>query len=179
MLGKKWQVILAGTGGQGLVLAGVILAEAAILEEKQAVQTQTYGIQTRGGFSQAEVIIGKEPIYYPKCDAPDLVLALSQEAYDRYWKRVSQETIILYDQDQITAQREQDLGFPFEATAIDLGNERVINALALGAIIKKCPVVDKKSIASVFRERLPERIIPLNLEALDLGYQLDFSPKVQ
>lgn len=168
---KKWQIVLAGTGGQGLILAGVVLAKAAIREGKKAVQTQTYGIQTRGGYSQAEVVIGVEDIYFPKCDAPHLVLALSRAAYQRYYQTVSDHCLILYDAKlDIPSPRFKDQGYPFHAEAMNLGNEKVVNSLALGAIAKLCPIVDKSSIAQVLKETLPLKVIELNLRALDWGF---------
>ncbi|OLN32640.1 2-oxoacid:acceptor oxidoreductase family protein [Desulfosporosinus metallidurans] len=172
MAEKTWQIVLAGTGGQGLVLGGVTLAKAAVLEGKNAVQTQTYGIQSRGGYSQSEVIISDEDIYFPKCDRPDLVLALSQQGYDRYRGIVSDECIILYDQDTVkNNNRLHDIGYPFSAKIMDLGNEKAINSLFLGSVLKLCPVVAKKSLAKVLENSLPAKILVVNLKALDLGYE--------
>lgn len=171
MAKKVWQLVLAGTGGQGLILAGVTLAKAAVLEQKNAVQTQSYGIQTRGGFSQAEVVIGDETIHFPKCDNPDLVLALSQDAYERYRHKVSDECIILYDEDVVQSdQRNKDIGYPFSAKAVDLGNEKVINSLALGGVLKLFPVVGKENLAKVLETELPAKALALNLQAFALGY---------
>lgn len=171
MTKKVSQLVLAGTGGQGLILAGVTLAKTAVLEQKNAVQTQSYGIQSRGGYSQAEVVIGTEQIYFPKCDNPDLVLALSQDAYNRYRSKVSDDCIILYDQDAVKSDnRSKDIGYPFSAKAIDLGNEKVINSLALGSILKLCPVVTKEKLAKVLETELPAKALALNVQALELGY---------
>ena len=168
---KQWQIVLGGTGGQGLILGGVSLANAAVAEGKNAVQTQTYGIQTRGGYSQAEVVISEGTVYFPKCDNPDLVLALSQAAYDRYQRKISDDCIVLYDSDAVASKgRAKDLGYPFQAKALDLGNEKVINSLALGAVVKLCPVVSKESMAKVLEGALPAKALNLNLRALELGY---------
>ena len=79
-----WQISLSGTGGQGIILAGIILAEAAILENKKVIQTQSYGPEARGGASKAEVIISDENIDYPKIVTADVLLVMSQEACDKY-----------------------------------------------------------------------------------------------
>ncbi|GAB6153501.1 2-oxoacid:ferredoxin oxidoreductase subunit gamma [Desulfosporosinus burensis] len=172
MAGKTWQIVLAGTGGQGLILGGVTLAKAAVLEGKNAVQTQTYGIQSRGGYSQSEVVISDEEVYFPKCDQPDLVLALSQGGYDRYSRIVADECILLYDQDVVkSSHRVHDVGYPFGAKALDLGNEKAINSLFLGCVLKLCPVVSKESLAEVLEHSLPSKILSINLKALDLGYE--------
>ena len=78
------QIVLTGTGGQGLILAGIILAEAAVLDGKQAIQTQSYGPEARGGASRAEVLISDEAIDYPKVLKADTLLAMSQEAFNKY-----------------------------------------------------------------------------------------------
>lgn len=172
MAKKTWQLVLAGTGGQGLILAGVTLAKTAVLEQKNGVQTQSYGIQTRGGYSQAEVVICDETIYFPKCDNPDLVLALSQDAYERYRHKVSNDCIILYDDDAVKSdKRTNDIGYPFSARAIDLGNEKVINSLALGGVLKLCPVVAKENLAKVLETEVPAKAVALNLQALEAGYE--------
>lgn len=172
MAGKTWQIVLAGTGGQGLILGGVTLAKAAVLEGKNAVQTQTYGIQSRGGYSQSEVVISDEEIYFPKCDRPDLVLALSQGGYDRYKNIISDECIILYDQDVVkSSDRVHDVGYPFSAKAVDIGNAKAINSLFLGSVLKLCPVVSKESLAKILEDSLPVKILAINLTALDIGYQ--------
>ena len=80
----RYEVILAGSGGQGLVLSGIMLGEAAILEGKVVVQTQSYGIASRGGFSMAEVIIDQEEIVYQQVQEPDIVLTLTEEALEKY-----------------------------------------------------------------------------------------------
>ena len=77
------QIVLTGTGGQGLILAGIILAEAAVLDGKQAIQTQSYGPEARGGASRAEVLISDEAIDYPKVQKADTLLAMSQEAFNK------------------------------------------------------------------------------------------------
>src|SRR5665647_501001 len=91
------QIVLTGTGGQGLILAGIILAEAAVLDGKQAIQTQSYGPEARGGASRAEVIISDEPIDYPKVQKADTLLAMSQEAFNKYGGSIGAEGILVVD----------------------------------------------------------------------------------
>jgi len=170
--GKRWQIILAGTGGQGLILAGEVLAKAAIFEGKKVIQTQSYGAQTRGGYSQAEVIISDEEIYFPKCDQPNLILALSQVAYDKYKGNVTNDCIILYDQEIVTTNcRENDIGYSFNHRAIELGNTKILNSIALGVVLRICSILKNTSVIKVLKEELPERILELNLEAFNLGYE--------
>ena len=78
-MAKRWEIRLSGTGGQGLILAGIILAEAAIIDGFNAVQSQSYGPEARGGASKAEVIISDEEINYPKIGNAGILLAMSQK----------------------------------------------------------------------------------------------------
>ena len=92
------EIRLSGSGGQGLLLAGIILAEAAILDGKNAVQTQSYGPEARGGASKSEVIISEGDIYYPKVRKPNVFLALTQEAYNKYVGSTCEEGVIIADE---------------------------------------------------------------------------------
>ena len=88
---------LSGSGGQGLILIGIILAEAAILDNKLAIQSQSYGPEARGGASKAEVIISEKAIHYPKVTEPDLVLAMTQEAAQKYHSDLKPEGTLIVD----------------------------------------------------------------------------------
>lgn len=97
------EIVLSGAGGQGLILAGAILAEAAgIYEEKEVIQTQAYGIQARGGASQSTVIISDNRIKYPEVRTPDILLCLSEEAYQRYSGTLRSGGLLFIDQDLVT-----------------------------------------------------------------------------
>ena len=91
------QIVLTGTGGQGLILAGIILAEAAVLDGKQAIQTQSYGPEARGGASKAEVLIADEAIDYPKVQKADTVLSMSQEAFNKYSAAAGEGVNVFFD----------------------------------------------------------------------------------
>ena len=167
---QTFQLILAGEGGQGLLVAGHILARAAILEGKNVVQSKSYGIEARGGYSEAQVIISNKEIYYPKCDTPDLVLALSQKAYDRYAESVGGECLIIYEQDGITPLvGNNQKGFPFKRTSQELGEPKTINVLFLGVMLRNVRLVKKESIIEAVKEVLPPKLHAKNLEALVIG----------
>ena len=93
----KQELRLSGTGGQGLILAGIILAEAALLDGKLAIQSQSYGPEARGGSSKSEVLISEEAIHFPKVTEPNLLLAMSQEAANKYSTDLSPESILVTD----------------------------------------------------------------------------------
>jgi len=170
-------IILSGAGGQGLILAGAILAEAAgVFEDREVVQTQSYGIQARGGASQSSVIISDSRIKFPEVLAPDILLCLSQEAYLRYASELQAGGILIIDQDLVLPSDEpQDLrlvALPFTAEAEKLDRRILANVIALGALASISGAVQVESLAQALPRRLPERNVPLALEALYLGKHL-------
>jgi 2-oxoglutarate ferredoxin oxidoreductase subunit gamma len=180
----RTEIILSGAGGQGLIVAGAILAEAAgVFEGKAVVQTQSYGIQARGGASQSTVIISDQPIKFPEVRQPEILLCLSQEAYDRYIPRLRQKGLLVVDQDLVDpGQRRSDirlLAFPFTAEA-ELMNRRIAaNVIALGALAVVTGVVKPESIEQAIPSRLPDRNVATAREALHVGVKLAESMEVK
>ncbi|MGI5839877.1 MAG: 2-oxoacid:acceptor oxidoreductase family protein [bacterium] len=170
----KWQVVLSGAGGQGLILAGTLLGEAAVLiEGKNAVQTQSYGVESRGGFSKSEVVISSQEIAYPKVIEPDIVLALTQEAYNRYHSKITAGCFFVCDNSQIADVDGTAAGvhaFPFTEMAREAGNPGMANMVALGAIVALTGVVGVAAVEKVMAERFAKR--PLNIEAFKMGCNL-------
>lgn len=170
-------IILSGAGGQGLILAGAILAEAAgVFEGKEVVQTQSYGIQARGGASQSSVIISDQRIKYPEVLMPDILLCLSQEAYQRYEPALRADSILVIDQDLVDPNNEprdiRTIALPFTAEAEKMDRRILANVIALGALATITGAVKVESLALAIPKRLPERNVPQALEALDLGKML-------
>lgn len=171
------EIILSGAGGQGLILAGAILAEAAgVFEGKEVVQTQSYGIQARGGASQSTVIISDRPIKFPEVLTPDILLCLSQEAYEHYAPRLREGGLLIVDQDLVNTQgMRTDIkatAFPFTAEAEKMGRRIAANVIALGALAMVTGIVEPESLAKAIHVRLPERNQAIALEALNLGARL-------
>lgn len=170
---ETYQLVFAGEGGQGLIVGGRMLARAAIIEGRNVVQTQNYGISARGGYSEAQVIISSGQIYHPQCDDPDILLALTQEAYDKYRNKLGDGCLIIYEQDAISLPRaEKAIGFPFLETCLEVGDTRVINVLFLGVVLKNMPVVSRKSLLQSIQESLPPKIHAINLEAFEKGFSI-------
>jgi len=170
-------IILSGAGGQGLILAGTILAEAAgVFEDKEVVQTQSYGIQARGGASQSSVIISEEQIKYPEVLVPDVLLCLSQESYNRYEPTLREGGILIVDQDLVSLNNQRNSGsvfsLPFTAEAERMDRRILANVIALGALAVITEAVQVESIAQALPRRLPARNVPQALEALELGKQM-------
>lgn len=171
------EIILSGAGGQGLIVAGAILAEAAgVFEGKEVVQTQSYGIQARGGASQSTVIISDDRIKFPEVLTPDILLCLSQEAYERYTPSLREGGLLIVDQDLVSTEGVRDdvqvLAFPFTAEAEKMGRRIAANVIALGTLATVTGFVKPESLAKAIPSRLPERNLPTALKALEVGVKL-------
>ena len=170
---SRREIILAGSGGQGLVLSAVLLAEAALLEGKNVVQTQSYGIASRGGLSLAEVIIDEGEIIFQQVRRPDCVLALTEEAAKKFEAWAAQGVAVLYDS---TLARERSgpnfHGHPFTQLASELGNVGSVNILALGTVAAHTGVVRRESLEQLVRQRFSGRSRELNLQVLRAGSEL-------
>lgn len=164
---QKYEIILAGTGGQGLVTSGIMLAQAAIFDGKNAVQTQTYGIAQRGGFSSAEVIVDKEEILFQKVEQPDIIIALSDFVVDRY-KNISAP--VLYDSSLMKEIKADSwYGLPFYQIAMSLGSVKTANLVAIGAMLEKVPMVSVDSIIKVIRNKFSADVAEMNIKAVYRG----------
>jgi 2-oxoglutarate ferredoxin oxidoreductase subunit gamma len=176
-MAQRYEVRLSGSGGQGLVLGGVILAEAvALYEGLNAVQTQSYGPEARGGASKSEVIISDEEIDYPKATAIDLLLTLTQESCDKYSPDLKDGGIILADSRMVTKLPEGDYKV-YHLPIIDTAKEKVgkvfvANIVALGAIARLVDSVSIESVEKAVLSRVPKGTEELNKRALKLGYEL-------
>jgi len=171
----RYEIRFSGAGGQGLILAGVIMAEAAsIYQGIQAVQSQSYGPEARGGASKSEVVISDEAIDYPKATRVDALLALTQEACDKYSHDLKEGGVLLIDSDLVKTQPKGNfkvVSFPIINTAKnEVGREIVANIVALGAMVALTEVVDKENAEKAVLARVPEAFIELNRKAFQLGY---------
>ncbi|MDD4570090.1 MAG: 2-oxoacid:acceptor oxidoreductase family protein [Tepidanaerobacteraceae bacterium] len=171
---ERVEIRLSGSGGQGLILAGIILAEAAILDGKNAVQSQSYGPEARGGASRAEVIISNINIDYPKVSNPDVLLALTEEAMLKYKYDLQQKGLLIIDSG---IEKPEDsykiLQVPILETAKNqVGKIIVANILALGVLTMATGIVSKESIEKAVLERVPKRTKELNKKALYEGFKL-------
>ncbi|MEI6385075.1 MAG: 2-oxoacid:acceptor oxidoreductase family protein [Spirochaetota bacterium] len=170
---------LSGSGGQGLLLAGIVLAEAAIREGKNAVQTQSYGPEARGGSSKAEVVISESDIDYPKATDPDFLLALTQEAYKTYGPLMGKGLIII----DSSVETDPEIGartvcLPIlETAATKVGKKVVANIVALGVLGGLSGVASAATLAEAVRERVPKGTEELNVKALEAGLALAASSK--
>lgn len=167
---------LSGSGGQGLILAGIILAEAALLDGKMAIQSQSYGPEARGGASKSEVIISDKVIHYPKVTNPNLVLAMTQEAVNKYSKDLPAEGILMVDTTFVKTVPERLKNvyqLPItEMVTAELGKALFANIVALGAIVATTKAVSVDSITKAILNRVPKGTEEINKRALELGIAL-------
>jgi 2-oxoglutarate ferredoxin oxidoreductase subunit gamma len=175
-MASRYEIRFSGAGGQGLILAGVIMAEAAsIYEGIQAVQSQSYGPEARGGASKSEVIISDSAIDYPKVTKCDALLALTQEACDKYSHDLKEGGVLLIDSDLVLRQPEGNFKvtkFNITNTAKnEIGREIVTNIVALGAMVALTGVVSKENAEKAVLARVPEAFLELNKKAFNIGYE--------
>lgn len=173
-MGSLYEVRLSGTGGQGVVLAGIILAEAADLFGGQhVVQTVSYGPQVRGGMSSAEIVISEDEIDYPKPIALDLLVPFTQEACEEGGKLMKPRGIILLDPEMVRQRPEGWMAtIPMTRLALETTKRtQMINIVALGAIANLVPFVDWTSMESAAAERAPKGFEEAFGRALKAGYR--------
>lgn len=172
----KQEFLLTGTGGQGLILAAIMLAEAGINAGQNAAQSQSYGPEARGGASRAEVIIGNEAIYFPKVEKPDFVLTLSQEAYKKYGLHLNEEALLIVDDSYVTDVKPRSKNFyslPITRTArAHFGTEQSANVLALGVVASLSGQIAMESVLQAVRQRAPKGTADQNSKALEIGWQM-------
>lgn len=169
----RYEIRLAGTGGQGLILAGIVLAEAAVAEDKNAIQTQSYGPESRGGASKSEVIISEGEIDYPKVLIPDFLLVMSQEAADIYGGNIREGGLTLVDStyvEKVTVGTGRVIRLPLTELARErVGREIVANIVALGALVALSGAVSPESLERAVLRRVPKGTEGLNRKALAVG----------
>jgi len=174
-LSDYFEVRLSGSGGQGMMLAGTFLAEAAgIYDDKNIVLCKSYGPEARGGACRSEVIISEEPIVYPEVQEPDLVLAMTQEACNKYKNDLKQGGIMIVDPEHVQEMPDANIEiFQVPLTLIareEIGNVITANVVALGAFAAIVDWVARDSIRKAILDRTPKGTDDLNKKAFDCGY---------
>lgn len=171
--GKK-DIRLSGTGGQGIILSGILLAEGAILDGKEVVQTQSYGPEARGGASKAEVIISDKPILYPKVVLPEFLLLMSQEAVRLYASGIKEDGIIVLDSSiikDVPQVKAKIIKIPItQLAAEEIGSPLTANVLAVGSLTAASGIVSKESMLEAIKTRLP-KVAGINTKAYLLGWE--------
>ena len=170
-MAERFEIRLSGSGGQGLILAGIILAEAAgVYDGKFVCQTQSYGPEARGGASKAEVVISDAAIDYPKAIHPDVLLALNQKSLEAFNADLKPGGLLLVDADLVKeAPAGRVLALPFTRIAREAGSAMAANIVALGALAQLTGAVSLESLEAAVLARVPKGSEDLNRRALAAG----------
>jgi len=174
---ERCRMVFSGSGGQGVITAAIILAEAAVLHEAlTAVQTQAYGAAARGGATRSDVIISDTTINFPKVIQPNVLVCLTQEAYNKFYDIIRPGGLMITDTRYVQPQLKVDAvqrQLPMYETVMDrIGKPIVFNICMLGAVVGLTQLVRAESIMKVLEQRIPSGFIEMNRQALELGLEL-------
>lgn len=174
----RTEVRFAGFGGQGIIRSGLILSMAAcIYSDKNAVQTQSYGPESRGGSCKSEVVIADEEIDFPKVDDPDIVMVMSQEAYYKYGVTAKKGGVVLVDPDMVTDRNDprevKMYDVPATKIANEVGKTIVANVVMLGALTAITGIVTPEAMRKAILRNVPKGTEELNMTAFEKGYNYD------
>ena len=174
---NRTRIVFSGSGGQGVITAAILLAEAAVLYENlKAVQSQEYGAEARGGSTRSDVIISDADIYFPKVIQPNILVCLTQAAYNKYRSMIRPGGLLLTDTRFVKTEKKVDARqkeLPmFETVMEKLGKPIVFNICMLGAFIGLTDLIRPSSIEKILETRLSPSVIELNRKALSLGLEL-------
>lgn len=177
-MASRKEVRISGFGGQGIVLAGVILARAAaIYDNTEATQTNSHGAESRGGACMSDVVISPERVDYPMCVQPDVLVCMSPESATRYVQGIKPGGILIVDEDLVPNVPEGEysrlLKIPATRVAAEELDRRVVaNVVMLGALVGVEPVVSRDAMEKAVRDSAPQGTEDLNLRALRRGFEL-------
>jgi len=174
---ERYRMVFTGSGGQGVITATIILAEAAVLYENlNAVQSQSYGAEARGGATRSDVIISDSTIDYPKVIQPNVLVCLTQEAYNKFYQIIRPGGLLVTDSRFVKTQKKVDAQqreLPMYQKVMDkIGKPIVFNICMLGAVIGIADFISPDSIMKVLENRIPADFLEINRQALDLGMEL-------
>ena len=174
---KRYRLLFAGSGGQGIITAAILLAKAAVLYEgKNAVQSQSYGAEARGGLSRSDVIISNEEIYFPKVIQPNILICLTQRAYNNFFKTIRPGGILIVDDFLVHQEYSADAiiyTLPLYSTLKnELNTSLGLNVCTLGALIGITNIVTPDSIINLLKESISPQFLDQNLKAFELGQKM-------
>ena len=179
----RTEIRIGGFGGQGVILAGIILGKAASLfDNNEAVQTQSYGPEARGGASKCEVVISDSEVEYPKVQSPDILVAMSNEALIKYIVDLKDEGTLIVDpgttdiedvREFIDQHNIKVFNAPATKTANDeIGIKILSNIVMVGAITKVTGIISENAAIESIKDSVPAGTEEKNIKAFEAGYNL-------
>jgi 2-oxoglutarate ferredoxin oxidoreductase subunit gamma len=173
---NRTEIRLSGFGGQGIILAGYILGKAAALyDHRHATMTQNYGPESRGGACSAQVIVADVPVSYPHLTQPQVLVAMSQEAYTKYAGELTDGGLLVIDEDLVhpngDATHTHLFSVPATRIAEQMGRKMIANIVMLGCLAALDHTVSAAALRQAVRESVPKGTEELNLKAFDRGYE--------
>ena len=179
---ERCRLVFSGSGGQGVITAAIILAEAAVLYENlNAVQSQSYGAEARGGATRSDIIIADSTIHYPKVIQPNVLVCLTQDAYNKFYPIIRPGGLLITDTRYVKTEKKVDAQQKeiamFETIMDRVGKPIVFNICMLGVVISLTELIKPGSIMKVLERRIPADFLEMNRSALDVGMQLGEAAK--
>jgi len=172
---ERIETRISGLGGQGVVLAGVILGRAAVCDGKYAVQTQSYGTEARGSAAKSEVLISNEKISFPEVRKCDILVTMSQSALDKHLKDLKENGTLLVDEDMVKkVPKTKAKVFKVPATKIaeaELGSKIYANVVMLGALTKITGMLSKRAVEKAITDIVPKEAKENNLNGFKKGFE--------
>jgi 2-oxoglutarate ferredoxin oxidoreductase subunit gamma len=174
---ERSRLVFSGSGGQGIITAAIILAKAAsIFDNRNAIQSQSYGAAARGGATRSDVIIADSDIFFPKVIQPNILVSLTQESYNKFAPIIRPGGLLLVDSKYVTIEKKVDakhITLPMFDTVMDkIGKPIVFNICMLGTLIGISELIRPESIIKVLETTIPEDFMEMNKKALDLGMEM-------
>lgn len=174
---RRTRLVFSGSGGQGVITAAIVLAEAAVIHEgMNATQSQSYGAAARGGSTRSDIIISENEIDFPLVNQPNILICLTQEAYNTNAAIIRPGGTLITDPRFVEITRKVDakqIELPMYQSVMDeIGKPIVFNVAVLGALIGIVPLVKKESIMSVIGERVPKDFLEMNNKAFEVGFNI-------
>ncbi len=174
---ERSRIVFSGSGGQGVITAAIILAKAAaIFENKNAIQSQSYGAAARGGATRSDIIIDDSEIYFPKVIQPNILVSLTQESYNKFSPIIRPGGLLLVDSKYVTIEKKVDakhIALPmFETVMKEIGKPIVFNICMLGSLLGISQLIAPDSILKVLETTIPKDFMEMNKQALDLGMSM-------
>jgi 2-oxoglutarate ferredoxin oxidoreductase subunit gamma len=174
---KRTRIVFSGSGGQGVITAAIILAEAAVIHEgMNATQSQSYGAAARGGATRSDIILSDSEINFPGVTQPNILICLTQEAYNSFASIIRPGGTLITDSRYVRTTRKIDakqIELPLYSTIMEtIGKPIVFNICVLGALLEIVPLVRAESVLKIVESRVPRDFIALNNEAFRIGQEI-------